>query len=259
MPKRVHGIGPKSSEIFTNTIGMKMMLISPGEFLMGDVGDEEWGLSTFFHKKVRITEPFYLGIYQVTQREWTKVVGSNPSHFQGEDLPVENVSWEDCADFIKRLNLIESSENYRLPTEAEWEYACRAGSTRMYCFKDKTGRLGHYAWYAHNSGKQTHPVGEKRPNAWGLFDMHGNVWEWCRDWYDQKEVREMAERASGNKELLAKEGPVENPKGPKKGESRVSRGGSWIDGPGLCTAGIRSLGAPDSHGNNLGFRLTRSV
>jgi len=160
----------------TNSIGMKLKLIPPGEFLMGSSKNE-----------VRITDPFYLGMYEVTQAEYEKVMGKNPSwfpmrggdatHVSGEDTsrhPVENVSWNDAVEFCKRLSG-EEGKTYRLPTEAEWEYACRAGTTTLYCSGDDAASLGEYAWYGDNSDGKTHPVGEKKPNAWGLHDMHGKL------------------------------------------------------------------------------------
>src|SRR5262249_9745907 len=124
---------------------------------------------------------FYLGIYPVTQAQWDAVMASNPSHFKGPDRPVESVPWDDCEAFCRKLTEL-TGHLCRLPTEAEWEYACRAGTTTAYSFGDKA-KLGEHGWYEANSGGQTQPVGKQKPNAWGLYDMHGNVWEWCQDWY----------------------------------------------------------------------------
>jgi formylglycine-generating enzyme required for sulfatase activity len=163
--------------------------------------------------EVTLTKPFYLGIYEVTQAQWKAVMGENPSFFRGDDLPVDSVSWENCQKFLAKLKeKVGQGSICRLPTEAEWEYACRAGSTTGYCFGDDQARLGEYAWYTANSDGKTHPVGQKKPNAWGLHDMHGNVWESCTDWYD--------------KGYYAK-GPAKDPKGPSSGAFRVLRGGSW--------------------------------
>jgi len=133
--------------------------------------------------RVQIEHPFYIGTTEVTQGQWQAVMGNNPSNFKGEDsLPVEQVSWEDCQSFLQKLSQKEGKE-YRLPSEAEWEYACRAGSTTRYFYGDEESKLGEYAWYQDNSGNMTQPVGQKKPNAWGLYDIYGNVGEWCQDWY----------------------------------------------------------------------------
>ena len=158
-------------------VKLDLVLIPAGSFTMGD--DNETA------HKVRITKPFYLGKYEVTQEQWKAVMGSNPSHFNGPKNPVEQVSWDDCQQFLVKLNTKSSGpgSKFVLPTEAQWEYACGAGSTSKFCFGDDEKQLGEYAWYDANSGDKTHPVGEKKPNAFGLHDMHGNVGEWCQDWY----------------------------------------------------------------------------
>ena len=159
-----------------NSLGMEFVLIEPGTFEMGDPGAQH---------TVTITQPFYLSKYEVTQGQWQAVMGGNPSRFSdcGPNCPVEQVSWEDVEGFIEELNLREGVSVYRLPTEAEWEYAARAGTQTTYHFGNAANRLGQYGWYEDNSGNRSHPVGEKRPNVWGLYDMHGNVWEWVADWY----------------------------------------------------------------------------
>lgn len=149
---------------------LTLVLIPAGRFQMGYGGSQEW---------VTITEPFYLGKYEVTQAQYQTLVGHNPSRFKGLDRPVEYVSWDDAQRFCRKLSELHGVV-YRLPTEAEWEYACRAGSAARYCFGEDKARLGEYAWFDRNSGGQTHAVGQKRPNAWGLYDVHGNVREWCR-------------------------------------------------------------------------------
>ena len=172
--------------------------------------------------------------YEVTQAIWEEVMGENPSYFKGPNRPVERVSWDDCQEFIKKLNALpevqESGFTYRLPTEKEWEYACRAGATGDYCkladgTKITERTLGEVAWYNDNSGSETHPVGQKKPNAFGLYDMHGNVWEWCEDLYQAG------------------------------GSLRVVRGGSWDVGSRGCQAFIRACSYPDDRDNRLGFRL----
>ena len=166
-----------------------------------------------------ITKPFYLGKYEVTQEQWEAVMGSNPSNFKGPKNPVEQVSWDDCQEFLDKLNAKAGGQGgkFVLPTEAQWEYACRAGSTGKFCFGDDEKQLGEYAWYDENSDSKTHPVGEKKPNAWGLYDMHGNVWEWCQDWYG----------AYGAE-------AVDDPSGPTTGSGRVFRGGGWNNAAGAA-------------------------
>jgi formylglycine-generating enzyme required for sulfatase activity len=193
--------------------------------------------------EVRISRPFYLGKYEVTQDQWQAVMGTNPSNFKGEaNLPVEWVSWDDVQEFIRKLNAKEGGTKYRLPTEAEWEYAARSGSTTTYSFGNDARQLGEYAWYSTNSGRKTHTVGQKKPNAWGLHDMHGNVWEWVQDWY----------------------GPyvadaVTDPLGPASGSSRRLRGGGWGIGAGGCQSAERNRAMPGHRGGSLGFRLLRTV
>jgi formylglycine-generating enzyme required for sulfatase activity len=155
-----------------------------------------------------------MGTTEVTQGQWRKIMGNNPSCFKncGNNCPVEYVSWDNCQEFIRKLNRKEGTNKYRLPTEAEWEYACRAGSKKRFCFCDSDLRLGDYAWYSNNSSSKTHSVAQKKPNAWGLYDMHGNVWEWCQDGYGKYPLSH-----------------VTDPKGPSSGSFRVIRGGSWDD------------------------------
>ena len=148
--------------------------------------------------EVKIDQDFYLGKYPVTQQQWEAVMGNNPSHFKGGSLPVETVSWDDAQIFIQKLNQLSSKKLYRLPTEEEWEYACRAGSTSEYYFGDDASQLGEYAWYNGNSGNTTHPVGTKKPNGWGLYDMAGNVWEWTDSWYDSSRSNSVLRGGSWN-------------------------------------------------------------
>ena len=207
--------------------------------------------------QVRITRPFFLGIHEVTQGQYQAVMGENPSQFKGsDDLPVEQVSWLDAVLFCNKLSeqekktpfyringrevTIAGGNGYRLPTEAEWEYACRAGSTTLYPFGDDMSKLGDHAWYESNSGLKTHPVGQKRPNAWGLYDMLGNVWEWCQDWYEDGYYR-----AS----------PPADPPGPSEASYRVIRGGSWNDNARYCRPASRYGSAPEYRGDYLGFRV----
>ena len=175
---------------------LEMVLIPAGKFMMGDLGKDH---------EVTLTKPFYMGKYEVTQDQWQAVMGSNPSSTKGTKLPVTNVSWNDCQDFIKKLNA-KTNGGYRLPTEAEWEYACRAGSKTVYSFGDSI--IKGDANYG--PGGKSVAVGSYKPNAFGLFDMHGNVWEWCEDWHAEYPT-----------------GAVTHPKGPSTGNGLVLRGGSF--------------------------------
>ncbi|MCY2993224.1 MAG: SUMF1/EgtB/PvdO family nonheme iron enzyme [Planctomycetota bacterium] len=226
-----------------NSLGMKLVLIPSGEFLMGSPDSiAEADAKEKPQHRVQITRPFYLGVYEVTQAQYQKVVGSNPSHFKGDSLPVETVSWEDAVAFCKRLSEVAeerlAGRTYRLPTEAEWEYACRTGSTSKYSFGESEAELEKYAWYDKNSGKRTHPVGANQANVWGLYDMLGNVWEWCQDGYGPYEA-----------------GPVTDPSGPGSASYRVDRGGSWINTSAFCRAAYRYWSSPSFRCDSLGFRL----
>jgi formylglycine-generating enzyme required for sulfatase activity len=254
----------------TNTIGMKLVLIPAGEFLMGSPGlvRAAYSNQTLQHR-VRITRPFYLGVHEVTQGQYRSVTGQSPSKFKGsDDLPVEQVSWNDAVAFCNRLSeqerlapyykvagteailrgedevTILGGEGYRLPTEAEWEYACRAGSTSRYCYGDDAASLGDYAWYFGNSDGGTSPVGQKRPNAFGLYDMHGNVFEWCWDKYD---------------EGYYGRSPDADPAGPSqsRGFVRVIRGGSWSNDANFVLSAYRDGTTPFNQHFKYGFRVAR--
>jgi formylglycine-generating enzyme required for sulfatase activity len=218
--------------------GMEFVYIRGGCFEMGDTFGGGYQNEKPVHEVC--VDDFYLGKYEVTQAQWEKVMGNNPSRFKGRDNPVEQASWNDVQQFIERLNN-QSDRKYRLPTEVEWEYAARSGGKKeKYSGTSQEGVLGQYAWYGNNSGNQTHPVGEKRPNGLGLYDMAGNVWEWCADWYD------------GN---YYKNSPKNNPVGPGNGQVRVLRSGSWVDDPRDVRAAFRTGGLPADRGNYSGFRL----
>ena len=182
-------------------------------------------------KFIKISERDYeMGQYQVTQEEWTEVMGSNPSHFKHDkNLPVEQVSWNDVQTFIKKLNEIQDDDKYALPTEEQWEYCCRAGSTTEYSFGDDIEQLKDYAWYWDNSENRTHPVGQLKPNAYGLYDMHGNVWELCENLYTPDS------------------------------SYRVVRGGSWNNLAGICRSGNRFWDTPSLGYVFVGFRLVRTL
>jgi serine/threonine protein kinase/formylglycine-generating enzyme required for sulfatase activity len=245
-PKEAVDVTPTLSSSITNSIGMKLVLIPAGEFLMGAPDSDNYARPSEKPQHLeRIAQPFYLGTTEVTQGQYRAVTGENPSKFPGsDDLPVEWVSWHDALAFCKKLSEREGLvDAYRLPTEPEWEYACRAGSTTRYCFGDDEARLGEYAWFGGNSGGKPHPVGQKLPNAWGLFDMHGSLRELCSERYRGETYQE-------------------NPPGSLKPPTYVSRGGCWIfpkDAPGVVRSTGRSGESPDMRGGYLGFRVARSV
>ena len=222
---------------------MEFVLIQPGEFDMGSPANEtgRYDDEGPIHH-VTISEAFYLGKYEVTQKQWHEVMGDNPSYFKGDDLPVENVSWDDVQEFIKKLNKKENTHKYRLPSEAEWEYAARAGTTTRYSFGDDDSKLGEYAWYNKNSGGKTHPVGNKGANSWGLYDMHGNVWEWVQDtWHDTYNGA-----------------PIDgSPWRDGVSAIRVNRGGGWFDFAGYCRSASRNV--PGNRLHDLGFRLLQEM
>jgi formylglycine-generating enzyme required for sulfatase activity len=220
-------------------VTMKLVLIPAGKFMMGPP-DSEQGRNKFEgpQHEVTLSKPFYVGVTEVTQAQYQAIMGMNPSQFKGATNPAEMVSWDDATEFCKKLSE-KTRQVVRLPTEAEWEYACRAGTATAFSFGDADSALGDYAWYRANSGNTTHPVGQKKPNAWGLFDMHGNVWEWCADWYG-----------------VYPKGAVTDPQGAASGSLRVLRGGSWSDGPSdNCRAAHRSRNYPDYRFSINGFRV----
>ncbi|MBW1981984.1 MAG: SUMF1/EgtB/PvdO family nonheme iron enzyme [Deltaproteobacteria bacterium] len=247
---------PPTGPTYTNSIGMKFVRIPAGSFIMGSPESEPGrNQDEGPQHLVKLSHSFYLGATEVTQRQWQEIMGANPSRFRGPDLPVENVSWEDCQEFIRRLNEREHTHRYRLPTEAEWEYACRAGSSTRFCFGDdmgpgarkdplrfyfgdEGGMLEAYAWYGNIARNRTHPVAQKKPNRWGLFDMHGNVAEWCADWYGPY-----------------KPGQQLDPRGPAQGERRVLRGGGYGFGSWSVRSARRDAQPPQGHFCQWGLRL----
>jgi formylglycine-generating enzyme required for sulfatase activity len=273
----------------TTGIGLKLTYIPPGSFTMGAEPSEPGAKPAEKPHKVTISKGFYMGIHEVTQDQYLRVMGKNPSVFQGEMLlknkkivetmepgvvghnhPVDHVTWDDAVEFCKRLS--EMSEEkaaghvYRLPTEAEWEYACRAGTTSAYSLGDSNDSLDQAGWYGDNAGSEPidssklfvesegklkkyvdeliangntpHPVGRKKPNAWGLYDMHGNLWEWCSDWHGDYPSRD-----------------VTDPKGPSLGKDRVHRGGCYLVEGIKCRSAARNWDPPGDTYYYLGFRV----
>ncbi|MCQ2315010.1 MAG: SUMF1/EgtB/PvdO family nonheme iron enzyme [Bacteroidales bacterium] len=221
-----------------NGVTFEMVAVKGGTFTMG--GTSEQGSDAYDDEKpthsVTLGD-YYIGKFEVTQELWEAIMGSNPSYFKGSKLPVEQVSWDDCQTFIRKLNSLTGA-NFRLPTEAEWEYAARGGSrSRGYKYSGSNS-INDVAWYTDNSGSKTHVVGTKSPNELGIYDMSGNVWEWCQDWYGSY--------SSGSQT---------NPQGPSSGSSRVLRGGSWLSRARLCRVSNRFNNTPAGGLNIFGFRL----
>jgi formylglycine-generating enzyme required for sulfatase activity len=216
-------------------VEMEFVLIRPGSFVMG-TNNHEYDEGPAH--SVTISRPFYLAKFEVTQAQWARVTGSNPSHFRGETLPVDTVSWLDCQRFLTAATQL-TGRRFSLPTEAQWEFACRAGATTEYAFGDEPGQLTDHAWYSGNSALSTHPVGTKQPNRWGLHDMHGNVYEWCADWYSEAPYDNSAST---------------DPVGPATGRRRVLRGGAWLFVADNLRCSDRAFSPPDYASNEYGVR-----
>lgn len=215
---------------------IEMVHLPGGTFMMGsgDEGNDEAGEKPIHKVKV---SAFYISVYEITQKQYEEIMGINPSSFQGEDLPVEKVRWIDAMEFCKRFSK-KYNVRARLPYEAEWEYACRAGTTATYYWGVEVN--GDYAWYEDNSDSKTHPVGQKKPNAFGLYDMSGNVWELCMDWYSDS---------------YYENSPSVNPGGPGSGTYHVLRGGSWGNDGLVIGSAYRSWSTIEKRINNIGFRV----
>ncbi len=225
-----------SGDVLTNSIGMQLKLIPARSFVMGSPESEKDRDNDEVQHKVTLIQPFYLGVYEVTQEQYEKVMDTNPSHFKGPMLPVECVSWNDAQDFCRTLSQMDKSMTYRLPTEAEWEYAARAGTKTAYYWGDAFD--ARYVWCDQNSGGKTQEVGTRLPNVWGLYDMSGNVWEWCEDWKGSYPTDEQVD-----------------PKGVASGSNRVFRGGCWYYNTQSCRSANRYGYVPDSRSYNVGFRV----
>ena len=226
------------SIVIAQDIIASMKYVEGGTFQMGgtsEQGSDAYGDESPVHT-VKVSS-FYMGETEVTQRQWSAIMGSNPSSIKGDNLPVESVSWDDCQEFIQKLNQL-TGLTFRLPTEAEWEYAARGGRTKGYKYSGGNS-IGILAWYDGNSDSRTHPVKTKSPNELGLYDMSGNVWEWCSDWYG----------SYGSSAQI-------NPSGPASGSCRMLRGGSWRSDVRNCRVSNRGTGSPDCRNNNYGFRLS---
>lgn len=248
-------------QAWVNSIGISFIRIPAGSFLMGSPDrDAEGNATEKPQHRVTLSRPFLLGRFEVTQAQWEAVMGRNPyddqrsnpyyglpgmaERLRKPDHPA-TVSWNDAQAFIARLNLREGHQRYRLPTEAEWEYAARAGTTTRYSFGDESSRLRTYAWFGEDFATgSTHAVGQKLPNPWGLNDMHGNVWEWVQDWFD---------------EGYYAASPAVDPAGPATGSARVVRGGSWHVTSGSWRSAVRKPYPPDYRGISIGFRLAMSL
>ena len=246
MPLIPNNLSIEGHTMEVNSLGMAFVLIPAGVFVMGSPEYEPGRYDDEIQHEVTITQSFYLQVTPVTQGQWWAVMGTNPSSFQdhGEDCPVEQVSWYESQEFIQRLN-DRGEGTYRLPTEAEWEYAARAGSTiafangeitSLFCGHD--ANLDDVGWYCGNSGWDTHPVGLRTPNAWGLYDMHGNLYEWCQDWYGSYPSS-----------------PLTDPAGPAFGPGKVMRGGSWFSSAKTCRLATRLHMSPNSKTAFIGFRV----
>ena len=228
-----------------NSIGMVLIPIPAGQFQMGNSDSNR---EAFPREKPQhttsITRAFHLGMHEVTQAQYERVMGTNPSFFAGVDKPAEQVTWYNAVEFCRQLSRRPEEQAagnvYRLPTEAEWEYACRSGTTTEFSFGGQRKSLTDYGWFDGNAEQTTHRVGLKKPNPWGLYDMHGNVWEWCHDWYHEYAL-----------------GAVTNPTGPAKGSLCVIRGGSWFFDAQRCGSAFRFHRAPDVALGRIGFRVLR--
>ena len=230
---------PLTSADILSVLNIEMVFVQGGTFWMGCSADQSediiWDDETPVH--LVTLDGFHIAKYQVTQAQWVAVMGANPSAFKGVNFPIEYVSWNSVQEFIRRLNVL-TGKQYRLPTEAEWEYAARGGVESSGYKYSGSNLLTDVAWHGANSSVTTHPVGTKQPNELGIYDMSGNVWEWCNDWYGKYPSSTQI-----------------NPKGPSSGSYRVSRGGYWLGPAWCCRVADRNCLAPTDRGSDIGFRL----
>lgn len=229
--------GDEPGQTATNTVGMKLAYIPPGTFTMGSPKTEPGRIANETRQQVTFRKGFQIGVTEVTQKQWRLVMETSPGYFKGDDLPVERITWHEAEAFCRRLSEKEH-KRYRLPTEADWEYACRAGAPTAYGTGRDEAALDQVGWYRGNSGNRSHPVGRKAPNRWGLYDMHGNVSEWCAE-------RPDAGTYTSNSAQLARE----------EKRLRDFRGGSWGLGPGDCRSASRHRNAASYRFFDLGLRV----
>jgi len=238
-------VAPKAGEARVVELGrgvtLDLVWIPPGVFQMGSpFGEEGRFIVEGRRHQVTLTHGFWMGKYPVTQQQWKRVMGNNPSHSNDPRLPVEQVNWNDCQSFITTLNriLATAALTAALPDEAQWEYACRAGTASRFWSGDRVADLARVAWFADNSDNQPHEVGRKPANPWGLCDMHGNIWQWCQDWLER----------------YPREDPTD-PHGPDAGQERVLRGGSWSSEADICRAAYRFSYPPGYRIMTAGLRV----
>lgn len=227
---------PTEKFFLKHGVPLEMALVPPGKFWMGSLETEKGRVSDEIRHSVLIRQGFWCGKYEVTQEQWECAMGHNPAHFKGNQKPLENVNWKECQEFCRKLEM-------KLLSEAQWEYTCRSGTTqRFYCGEEETDLLS-FAWFGSNALHQTHPVGEKKPNAWKIYDMHGNIWEWCEDSYSVHSGEFIVDPSSQETATLY----------------RVSRGGSWIYAADRCRSAIRRGVRVTARYNDLGFRVCKSL